>query len=138
MTVVLAACASGSSAGLQISDPWARPVPASAPNAALFMMINNESDIDERLVGASSDACRVIEVHQSSMQDGVMRMEQLADGIAVDASEEVELAPGGLHLMCIDTQLDFAEGQEIDVTLEFRTGSGSSHAETVTAVVEDR
>ena len=102
------------------------------------MTLTNTGEFDERLVSAQTDACRVIELHESVMNDGVMSMQQLTDGMVVGAGETVVLQPGGLHVMCIDKQVDFVEGDEIDLILEFENGDGETRDETVTAVVEDR
>ena len=136
--VVLVAACSGGDSGLELEDPWARPSPTGATTAAFFLTIDNQTDVDETLVSASTDACRVTELHLSKMTDGVMRMELQADGIPIPASETVTLAPGGLHIMCIDRIADFADGEELDVTLEFMDADGSTHTEEITAVVEDR
>ena len=72
------------------------------------------------------------------MTDGVMRMERQENGIPIPASETVTLAPGGLHIMCIDRIADFADGEELDVALEFVDANGASHTKDITALVEDR
>lgn len=134
---VLAAACSGGDA-LSLEDPWARPSPTGATTAAFFMTIDNPTDTDETLVSAATDACRVTELHLSAMVDGVMSMQRQENGIPIPASETVTLAPGGLHIMCIDRIADFAEGEELDITLEFVDANGDSHTEELTAVVEDR
>ena len=136
--VLAAGCSGGDSSSLELKDPWARPSPTGATTAAFFLEINNPTDTDETLVAATTDACRVTELHLSSMVDGVMSMQRQEDGIPIPASETVTLAPGGLHIMCIDRIADFAEGEELDVTLEFTDATGDTHTETITAVVEDR
>lgn len=135
--VIAAGCTGGDSPGVSVDDAWARPVPPTAPNAAFFATLINSSETDETLVSASSDACRVIELHESAMTDGVMSMQQVAGGILVPASQSVLLQPGGLHVMCIDKTMDFIEGEGIELTLTF-SGGGGDHDETVTATVEDR
>jgi copper(I)-binding protein len=136
--VVAAGCSGGDSAGLSVEDPWVRPSPNVATNAAFFLTLENTGDAEETLVSASSEACRVTELHESTMTDGVMSMQQVAGGISIPASQTVLLQPGGLHVMCIDKTVDFAEGEEIELSLEFLSGDGTTHVETVSAVVEDR
>jgi copper(I)-binding protein len=136
--VAAAGCSGGDSAGLSVEDPWARPNPSVATNAAFFFTLVNTGDTPKTLVSATSEACRVIELHESTMTDGVMSMQQVAGGIVVPASQTVLLQPGGKHVMCIDKGIDFADGEEIELTLQFLSGDGTAHEETVTAVVEDR
>ncbi len=136
--VVLAAACSGGDSGLKLEDPWARPAPTGATTAAFFLTIENPSDVDETLVSAATDACRVTELHLSSLLDGVMSMQRQENGIPIPASATVTLAPGGLHIMCIDRIADFATGEELDLALEFRDANGDTHIEQLIAVVEDR
>jgi copper(I)-binding protein len=137
--LVIAACSSdGAAAGLRFEDAWARPGPGVATTAAFYLAIENRSAVDERLVAAASDACRVAELHESSMTDGVMGMQQLLEGIPVPAGTTVILQPGGLHIMCIDKTVDFTPGTEIELSLDFVDGDGTMHSETVAALVDDR
>ncbi|NNC92052.1 MAG: copper chaperone PCu(A)C [Acidimicrobiia bacterium] len=138
LLLIAAGCSDGDPEGLRLDDPWARPSPSVATTAAFFVTIENSSDVGETLVRATTDACRVTELHMSSMTDGVMRMQQMADGIEIPALTTVVLQPGGLHIMCIDKIADFAPDEELTVDLEFRDGTGSSHTESMNAVVEDR
>lgn len=138
VALLAAACSGGDYSGLSLDDPWTRPTPQVATTAAFFLTIRNGSDVDETLVSATTDACRVTEFHESSMNDGVMRMREVPGGILIAASTTVIFQPGGLHIMCIDKIAEFAMDDKIDVTLEFVSGEGESHLEAITAVVEDR
>lgn len=138
LAVLATACAGDGNSGLTVSDPWARPAPEVAPTAAFFLTIENNGPGAETLASASTDACRVIEIHRSAMADGVMTMQHLPDGLEIPASESVTLEPGGLHIMCIDKLVDFAAGTEIELELDFIDEDGASHSRTITASVEDR
>ncbi|MBT8203652.1 MAG: copper chaperone PCu(A)C [Acidimicrobiia bacterium] len=138
LMVLVAGCSGDDSGGLSVDDPWGRPTPDVATTAAFFATISNAGTADETLVGATTDACRVIELHESQMDDGVMRMQQLAGGIPVPAGTTVVLQPGGLHIMCIDKQVPLVEGDEVALALEFVDGDGERHTESITAAVEDR
>ena len=50
--------------------------------------------------------------------DGVMSMQQVAQ-IVVPAGESVALEPGGLHVMCIDRQVELSPGDRFPITLSF-------------------
>jgi len=133
-----AGCADGDSAGLRLDDPWARPSPPAATTAAIYLTIGNETEVAETLVGVITEACRVTELHASSMDDGVMNMQQMEAGIEIPASTTVVLQPGGMHIMCIDKMTDFAPNELLHLELEFVDGGGTRHTESITAVVEDR
>ncbi|MBN1665767.1 MAG: copper chaperone PCu(A)C, partial [Anaerolineales bacterium] len=75
---------------------------------------------------AASPACATIELHEAYMTaEGAMGMRPVTGGqIPVPAQGEVELKPGGLHIMCIEKQVEFEVGTIIPLTLEFEQ-SGS-------------
>jgi copper(I)-binding protein len=54
-----------------------------------------------------------------SMQNDVMKMAPLPDGIAIAAGETVSLSPGGVHIMFMQLAKPFVEGESVPVTLKF-------------------
>ena len=54
-----------------------------------------------------------------SMDNGVMRMRQLKDGLVIKPGETVELKPGSFHLMFVDLKEPIKEGDRLKGTLEF-------------------
>ena len=129
--VVVTACGGG--ADIEVNDVWGRPSPAAATNGAFYMIIANNTDTVDHLVAASSDACGVTELHQSVMNDGVMGMRPVgAGGIEIPAGGEAVLEVGGLHVMCVDKQVEFEDGVSVALDLEFENGG------TVTVDVEIR
>jgi copper(I)-binding protein len=119
MGLLATACGS-SNTGIEIEDPWGRAAPSVATNGALYLRLVNGGDAD-RLLQADSDACAALEVHTSVMDDGVMRMQKIDGGVEIPAGGETSLEPGGMHLMCIDKQVDFIAGTTVSVTLDFAT-----------------
>ena len=116
-----------SSAGDEISveDPWGRASPKVATAGAFYMTIRG-GETDDVLVSAESEACGAVEIHETVMSDGVMKMQHLPAGIAIPAGEDVSLEPGGLHIMCIDKLEDFEAGKVIPVTLVFETADSQT------------
>ena len=133
--VTLAAGCSSSDGEISINDPWARPTAPGAENAAFYAQVQNQSGVDDELIGASSDRCTMTQIHNTEMNDGVMSMApaEHAD-VTVGPSETLNLEPGGLHVMCMRVTEPLAEGEEIELDLEFRESGTIS----VTAVVEQR
>jgi copper(I)-binding protein len=107
--------------GIEIGDAWGRPSPSVATAGAFFMLITNNGAEDDALISASSPACGTVELHESFMNDeGAMAMRPVGGGqIVVPAESSVELKQGGLHIMCINKLEDFAEGAELELTLQF-------------------
>ncbi|MCV2869646.1 copper chaperone PCu(A)C [Defluviimonas sp. WL0002] len=103
--------------GMMISDAYARIMPGSNAGAAFFM-IENHSDVDDRLVGAASDVAMKAELHtHKQTADGTMQMMAIEDGIALPAGGTHALARGGDHLMFMG--LKDAPGEALTVTLTF-------------------
>lgn len=118
LTALLTACAP-SEPEITVKEAWGRPSPIEATNGAFYMIIENEGGAD-RLVSVSSDACGVVELHESVMDsNGVMSMHPLEDGIEIPAGKTVELKPGGMHIMCIEKKAEFVPGTELTLSLEF-------------------
>ena len=53
------------------------------------------------------------------MDDGVMIMRPMADGIEIPAGETVELKPGGLHIMFMALKEQLVEGETRKAKLVF-------------------
>ncbi len=108
-------------ADVEVEGPYARATAPSQPNSAVFMQINNQGDATQ-LVSASSSAAKVVELHTHTQDQGVMRMRKI-DAIELPANTQVELAPGGLHIMLIGLEAPLQVGSQIDMTLEFADGT---------------
>lgn len=63
---------------LSIADGFTRATRPGAPVAGGFMLITNTTSHDDRLVGASSSVAGVMQVHEMAMEDGIMKMRELA------------------------------------------------------------
>ena len=59
------------------------------------------------------------EVHEMSMDNGVMRMRPLKDGLEIKPGETVELKPQGLHAMFVGLKKPVKQGDHIKATLVF-------------------
>ncbi len=117
-----------------IITPWARPTapgmmgdhdhtaePPAFP-AAAYMQLRNNGDAPERLVSAFSPVAGITEIHETQMQDDVMRMGAI-DGLDLPPGETVRFEPGGYHIMLIELARDLFEGEAIPFTLTFESGT---------------
>jgi copper(I)-binding protein len=118
---------------LEVSDPWVRATIAVDDAADMngdsemdrmtgaFMTIHNSTDTDERLVAVSADVAAMVEIHETTMDDDVMRMRPI-EGIDIPAGGSAELQPGGLHLMLMGVGQDLYPEQTVSLTLTFESG----------------
>ena len=104
---------------LKISAPWARATPKGASIGGGYMKITNTGSAPDRLVGGASDVSSRFEVHEMSMDNGVMKMRPVDKGIEIKPGETVEFKPGGYHVMFIGLKNGLEKGQHVKATLEF-------------------
>ncbi len=107
---------------LHLFNRRALETPPNARNAGGFLSIYNYSSEPDRLISASSPIAERVELHTMTMENDVMRMRELEDGIELPANAQVDLEPGGLHVMFINLSQPFVEGEEVPVTLTFANG----------------
>ncbi|ODT76810.1 MAG: hypothetical protein ABS76_30010 [Pelagibacterium sp. SCN 64-44] len=102
-----------------ISGAFTRATLPNAPVAGGFLTLTNAGAEDDVLVSASAEIAAETQIHEMAMQGDVMKMRQLADGLAVPAGESVVLAPGGFHIMFMGLKAPLMEGDSVPVTLTF-------------------
>ncbi len=119
-TVVAAADAPTVSVGaLKIENAFARPTPGGATVAVGYVTIVNSGSTPDRLVSATSDISAKTQIHEMKMDNGVMEMHELTDGLPIPASATVALSPGGDHIMFVDLKHPVKPGDVIHTTLTF-------------------
>jgi len=104
---------------LTIAKPWARATPKGAEVGAAYLEIRNAGPTPDTLTGGSADFAKV-EIHEMSMQAGVMTMRELKDGLVIPAHGTVKLAPSGYHLMLADLKSQLVKGATVKITLTFK------------------
>ena len=107
---------------VRIMDAWSRALPPVSTNGAAYFTAMNEGNEAGRIVGASSPIAKRVEIHNHEMNDGVVKMTRVADGLPVPAGGSVELAPGGLHLMLMGLNEPLVPGKAFPLTLRFEDG----------------
>lgn len=109
-------------AELEFTDAWIKHLPPTVPVRAGYLTIHNPDDAPRRIVALDSDSFARVEIHQSLMQDGMMRMEQLPE-FAIEPGATIKLEPGGLHLMMMEPDAPTRLGQLHRVRIELDDGS---------------
>ena len=106
---------------LGVHDPYAITARPGAPTGSAYMLIHNHGSTPDRLVGASSPAAERVEIHTSVEEGGIVRMEQVEEGLELRAGSVLLLNRGGPHLMFLGITDPFEDGDVIPVTLLFET-----------------
>ena len=136
ITVVMACLIMPSAwaASLSVTDAWARITMPGQKVSGAYMQL--QSDADARLVGLSSPAVGRVEMHEMSMDGGVMRMRELKS-INLPKGQVVTLEPGGFHLMLMNLKKPIAAGDVVPLTLVVESGGKRQKLE-VKAVARGR
>jgi hypothetical protein len=117
VSISLVAC-QGESA-LTVEEAWARPGPAGS-NSAVYFLIDNPTNREDSLIGASSSSASQVEIHLSMMgADETMSMHP-QESVPIPERGQVTFEPGGLHVMLVNLKRDLAEGEQIELILRFR------------------
>lgn len=105
---------------LEIDHPASRATLPGQPVGGGFMTITNKGTEADRLVSiAAPDVSDDVQLHEMAVENDVMKMRQLPDGIEIPAGATVELKSGGLHVMFMRIKHPFKEGEKFKATLTF-------------------
>ena len=104
---------------LVISQAWSRATPNGAKIGTGYFTIENKGTTADKLVGVSGEVSDKIEVHEMSMNNGVMKMRPVDGGFTIEPGKTVKLGPNGYHLMIMDLKSPLKQGGKVPVTLEF-------------------
>ena len=104
---------------LQITQPWTRVTPKGAQVAGGYLRITNTGTTPDRLTGGSAEVARRFEIHEMSMDGGVMKMREVKDGVVIAPGATVELKPGGYHIMMMNLSRPLAKGERVKGALTF-------------------
>ena len=105
---------------MTVTSAWTRATPKSAPVAGGFLSVTNTGKESDWLMGGSFANAGSVEVHEMSMDNGVMRMRALTQGLEIKPGQTIELKPGGYHLMFMQLKAPNVEGERIKGGLTFR------------------
>ena len=114
----LAACAQ-----VEVQNVWARATVKGQMATGAFMTLTAKDGA--KLVGGSSPAAGVTQVHEMKMEGSVMKMAEVKGGLDLPAGKAVELKPGGYHIMLMDLKAPLAKDSTVPLTLVFKDAKGA-------------
>lgn len=114
---------------VEIDNAWARATFALAKTGAAYMTLKNTSDRELRLVSVSvSDSvANDAQLHHTIMEDDFMSMQELDEGVVINASSVVEFTPGGKHIMLMGMTGPLIAGKSLVITFKFEDNSVLAH-----------
>ncbi len=91
------------------------------------------ADKDVQLTGVRSPVAGLAEVHEMTMDNGIMRMRAVGN-LQLKAGQPVELKSGGYHLMMLELKQQIKPGETVPLTLEFKAADASISKVEVKAI----
>ena len=104
---------------LEIKHPWVRATPKGAAVGGGYMTIVNNGPTADRLISFSSPVAGRFEIHEMRMNNGVMQMRPLSNGVEIKPNTTLEFKPGSYHLMFMQLKAPFEQGNNVKATLVF-------------------
>ncbi len=126
-----AAAAEIKAGDLTLKDTVVRAVGPGVPNTAAYLTISNGGAKADKLLAASCDCSKSVEIHISHVMNG-MAMMMPSGPLAIPAGGSARFAPGGQHLMVTGLKGALADGAVQTITLRFE------HAGVVKAAFDVR
>lgn len=119
---------------IEVRNAWVRgTVPAQKATGA-FMEITGKSAV--RLVSAESPVAGSVEIHNMTMENGVMKMFPV-EGIDLPAGKTVKLAPGGYHVMMMALKQQMKAGDRVPLKLTFEVAGNKRESLELSVEVRD-
>lgn len=115
---------------ISVESPMVPLAPPSAMAHAAYMTLTNSGDATKSLIGVSADGYAMAHIHKTEVVNDVVSMASV-DMIELAPGKAVTLESGGLHIMLMKPAAAIAEGDAINLTLEFDDGT----TQTVSAMV---
>ncbi len=110
--------ASPSNASVTMKDPWVKA--ADEGMSAGFGTIENTGDHDITVTSVTSPASTDLELHETvANESGAMVMREKTGGFTIPAHGELQLEPGGNHIMLMDLTKPLQPGNDVNLTLTF-------------------
>ncbi len=108
-------------ADVSATSSWVREAPPSADVLAAYMVLKNPDSSASVLQQVTSPDCKSVEIHQTSLQNGVAAM-SAKDSLTIPAHGHIKLSPGGYHLMLMGAAHPFKVGDSVSLVLHFKDG----------------
>ena len=122
---------------VMVKGAFARASAVSTAKAGtVYMKLINHGSSPDRLLRVSTDVADSASLHESKMADDMASMDRL-DGLDLPAGGEVELKPGGLHIMLEGLKAPLKKGDMIMLELNFEYAGKVEVMANVGDVAED-
>lgn len=105
--------------GLIFKNPQIVYKDVNAKMVAGYFELKNTNNFDDKLISVKGDIANRIEIHNTKMHDGVMKMYKIDSGINIEKKTSFNFEPGKYHLMIIDVKKKISD-EEYLLSLYFQ------------------
>ena len=102
-------------------QPWCRPTPQGRDVTACYLTLT--ASTGDRVISVLSPRASQAQLHSVSMENGMMTMQEMPDGLDLPAGQAIALEPGGDHIMLLGVTVPLAEGDRVPLALTFQSGA---------------
>jgi periplasmic copper chaperone A len=117
-----------------VNAPWVRGTVQGQKATGAFMQLKSAEGAT--LVAAETPVAGVVEIHEMTMDNNVMRMRAVPK-LDLPAGQAVDLKPGGYHVMLMDLKQPLKKGDSVPIKLKFQGKDGRPQEVEVKAEVRD-
>lgn len=121
---------------IQIHNPWVRSAPPMSKILAGYMAIENNSDMEKVLIGATSPIFERIEFHKTIHEKGMAKMIRKLK-IVIAPRSHIFLEPGGIHMMLISPRRSLRTDDQVPMTFQFQDKNQVKIVATVRKKMEE-
>ncbi|WP_439361616.1 copper chaperone PCu(A)C [Bradyrhizobium sp. DASA03007] len=107
-----------SASSVVVERPWARATPGGAKTGAAYLILINNGEAGDQLLGATTPVADKVQFHSTTEENGMSRMREMP---VVDLVPHAKTTfdPGGMHIMLVDLKQPLKEGQTFSLSLTF-------------------
>ena len=104
---------------IHIHDVTIRATTPNAGATAIYAMIHNHGDEQDKLVGGRVTFAKKVEIHEMKLDGDVMRMREIEGGLVIPSDGMAHLAKGGNHMMVMGLSEPIKLDGAYEVTFSF-------------------
>ena len=90
-----------------------------ATTGAIYLSIMNSGTSEDRLLSISTPLATSAMVHETTIENDVMKMRMVEDGLVIAAGATVEMKTGGTHVMLMGLKAPLKRGEIVAMELMF-------------------
>ena len=107
-------------ANLTLENAWVRAGPINSERMSAYGLLKNTSMSSFNLIRIEASGFKKTQIHQSQMEKEIMSMKELKS-LIIKANSEIELTPGGKHIMLQSPMKIFKVGDSVELLLFFES-----------------